>query len=75
VTTPLGGAGGNDKLLDDRGADYLLGGAGNDVFVTRDDPPSSVTGDDPDSISGGSGIDWAQFDDEDGRASIENVIP
>ena len=72
----LRGAGGNDKLVDVYGSDYLLGGAGNDTFVARDEGTLlPYVNHDPDSLSGGSGKDYAQVDDGDGRASIEFILP
>ncbi len=67
----LSGAGGNDRLSDIYGYNYLLGGAGDDVFVTR---TSANIAEQPDTISGGSGFDRAQLDSIDSTASIEELL-
>lgn len=68
----LSGAGGNDRLISLSGKDKLFGGAGNDTFLARD--TTSNFDNDPDTISGGAGVDKAQYDKVDEKTSIESVI-
>ncbi len=72
----MSGAGGNDRLGDEIGRDYFIGGLGNDVILSRDITNSVAHG--PDTISGHGGRDRAQIDIgefADPYTSIEELIP
>jgi Ca2+-binding RTX toxin-like protein len=60
----LDGAGGNDSLAGHAGNDTLTGGSGSDTFIggSEDDVFNAIDGEADASISGGPGVDTANYD-------------